>query len=310
MTDPRVLVGATAGDDAAVVRLDDERALVSTVDFFTPIVDDPRDFGRIAAANAYSDVWAMGGRPLFALSLVAFPRDLLPMEVLREIVEGANEVALEAEAPIVGGHSIDDPVPKFGLAVTGMVDPARMRTHAGGQPGDALILTKPLGVGVIATAIKRGLASEEEIAGVTAQMRTLNRAASEVLAPLCTALTDVTGYGLLGHLHNLCRSSGLGAEVEASAVPIREEARRFAAAGVVPGGSRANLAHHRGWTTFAPGVDELTQLLLADAQTNGGLLAAIPPAQVEAALLGLEARGQRGWVVGTLREGEPTIHVG
>lgn len=309
MTDPRVLVGATAGDDAAVVRLDDERALVSTVDFFTPIVDDPRDFGRIAAANAYSDVWAMGARPLFALSIVAFPRDELPLEVLREIVEGANEVAREAEAPIVGGHSIDDPVPKFGLAVTGMVDPAHMRTHAGGQPGDVLILTKPLGVGVIATAIKRGVASEETIAGVTAQMRTLNRAAAEVLAPRCTALTDVTGYGLLGHLRNLCKSSGLGAEVDASAVPVRDEARHLAAAGVVPGGSRANLAHLRQWARFDPGVDEVTQLLLADAQTNGGLLAAVPPARVEEALRGLEERGQRGWIVGALREGDPAIHV-
>lgn len=310
MTDPNVLVGTATGDDAAVYRLDERSALVSTLDFFTPIVDDPVDFGRIAAANAFSDIWAMGAKPLFALSIVGFPRNDLPLSVLQRILEGANEVAAEAGAPIVGGHSIDDPEPKFGLAVTGIVEPQAIRTNAGGRDGDRLILTKPLGTGVVTTGIKRGLATEEEAREVVAWMRALNRHASEVLAPLANALTDVTGYGLLGHLRNVCRESGLGARIRLEAVPILPSARRLAGEGVFPGGTRDNLAYQRQWVDFDPAVGEAHRLLLADAQTNGGLLAAVPAGALDAALEGLRQRGIEGHEIGGLEAGEVRIRVG
>lgn len=307
--DPRVLVGSSTGDDAAVYRLDSRTALVSTVDFFTPIVDDPRDFGRIAAANAFSDVWAMGGHPIFALSIVAFPRETLPLEVLSRILAGAGEVAKEAGAPIVGGHSIDDREPKFGLAVTGLVDPRRVRSNALGKPGHVLVLTKPLGSGVITTGIKRGLCSQAETRGVVKLMRTLNRAAAEVLAPVCSALTDVTGFGLLGHLRNICAGSKVGARISAAAVPVLPAALRLAAQDVFPGGTRANLAHFSRWVRFAPGVDERTRLLLADAQTNGGLLAAVPRARVKQVVAALRGRTLAAAVIGELVSGPARIEV-
>jgi len=307
--DPRVLVGSRTSDDAAVYCLDARTALVSTVDFFTPVVDDPRDFGRIAAANAFSDVYAMGARPLYALSIVGFPREELPLAALHRILAGACEVAREAGAPIVGGHSIDDKEPKFGLAVTGVVHPKKVRTNAGGRAGDVLVLTKPIGSGVVTTGIKRGLARPAEVRAVTKVMRTLNRAAAEVLAPACTALTDVTGFGLLGHLKNLCAGSRLGARLEAAAVPILPAARRLAEAGVFPGGTRANLAFYGRWVRFAAGVDEATRLLLADAQTNGGLLAAVPRRRLRAVLAGLEGRTLAAAVIGELVEGPVRIRV-
>jgi selenide,water dikinase len=307
--DPNVLVGSRTSDDAAIYRLDAKTALVSTVDFFTPIVDDPRDFGRIAAANAFSDVYAMGGRPIFALSNVGFPRDELPLDVLHRILAGACEVAKEAGAPIVGGHSIDDPEPKFGLAVTGVVHPKKMRTNAGGRAGDVLVLTKPLGSGVVTTGIKRGLAKKSEAREVTKVMRTLNRAAAEVLAPACTALTDVTGFGLLGHLKNVCAGSRVGARIDASAVPILPAARRLAAAGVFPGGSHANLAFYGKWVRFGAAVDESTRLLLADAQTNGGLLAAVPRRRLKRVLAELHGRTLAAAPIGELVDGPVRIRV-
>ncbi len=303
--DPRVLVGSRTSDDAAVYRLDAKTALVSTVDFFTPIVDDPRDFGRIAAANAFSDVYAMGARPLFALSIVGFPRDDLPLDVLHRILAGACDVAREAKAPIVGGHSIDDKEPKFGLAVTGIVHPKKVRSNAGGRAGDVLVLTKPLGTGVVTTGIKRGLATAREAREVTKLMRTLNRAGAEVLAPVCTALTDVTGFGLLGHLKNVCAASRVGARIDAAAVPFLPAARRLAAEGVVPGGTRANLAFYAKWARFGAGVDEATRLLLADAQTNGGLLAAVPPRKLRAVLAALPTAA----AIGELAPGPVRIRV-
>lgn len=307
--DPKVLVGTRTSDDAAVYRLDAKTALVSTVDFFTPVVDDPRDFGRIAAANAFSDVYAMGARPIYALSIVGFPRGDLPLDVLHRILAGACEVAREAGAPIVGGHSIDDKEPKFGLAVTGVVHPKKVRTNAGGRPGDVLVLTKPIGSGVITTGIKRGLATAREAREVTQVMRTLNRAAAEVLAPACTALTDVTGFGLLGHLKNVCAGSRVGAVIDAASVPVLPAARRLAAEGVFPGGTRANLEFYGKWVRFAAGVDEPARLLLADAQTNGGLLAAVPRRKLKRVLADLQGRTLAAAVIGELAEGPVRIHV-
>jgi selenide,water dikinase len=305
VTDPRVLVGTSTSDDAAVYRLDARTALVATVDFFAPVVDDPRDFGRIAAANAFSDVYAMGARPIYALSIVGFPREELPLEVLSQILRGGCEVAQEAGAPIVGGHSIDDREPKFGLAVTGLVHPAKVRTNAGGRPGDVLVLTKPLGSGVVTTGIKRGLATKSEAREITRLMRTLNRAASEVLAPVCTALTDVTGFGLLGHLRNVVKNSRCGARVRASEVPILASARRLAGQDVFPSGTRANLTYYTQWLKLGAGVDERMQLLLADAQTNGGLLAAVPRGRVAGVLRRLP--GARA--IGELTAGRGRIFV-
>src|SRR5215207_2871773 len=219
-TDPRVLVAADTADDAGVVRLSDDLALVQTVDFFTPIVDDPYAFGRIAATNALSDIYAMGGTPVTCLNLVAYPLEQLGAEVLREILRGGADAAAEAGASIVGGHSIDDPEPKYGMAVTGTVDPRAVLTNAGGAPGDALVLTKPLGAGTVATAIKRGLADDALVARAIEVMTTLNdRAAAAAREAGAHALTDVTGFGLLGHVHELAAASGVAAEIDAGAVP-------------------------------------------------------------------------------------------
>ncbi len=272
LQDPDVLVGAGSRDDAAVYRIADGRALVATVDFFTPIVDDPRAFGAIAAANSVSDVYAMGGRPLFALSILAWPREGMAAGLLEEIVAGGAAKLVEAGAPVVGGHSIDDPEPKFGYAVVGEVDPGRMITNDGAQAGDLLYLTKPLGSGLAATAIKRGECPPDLERAVTAVMTHLNRQAGEAMvAAGAHAATDVTGYGLIGHLVNL----RVGAEIELSRVPLLDGVRELAARDLFPGGTRRNhealapLVHWEGL-----GLED--QLLLCDAQTSGGLLVALP----------------------------------
>jgi len=291
-TDPAVLVGLERSDDAAVYRLSDGLALVTTVDFFTPIVDDPFDFGAVSAANSLSDVWAMGGRPLFALSVVAFPSRRLPLSVLERILAGAAEVAREAGIEVVGGHTVDDTEPKFGLAVTGVVHPDRVVTNAGARPGDALVLTKPIGTGVLATAVKRGLAGEEAARCLVSTMRALNRAAGEAMVEVgVSAATDVTGFGLLGHLREMAAASGVDAEVEAASVPLLPEVRDLAVAGGVPGGSLENLGHVTPHVDFAPGLSRVDRLLLADAQTSGGLLIAVPEERSEALLATLAARG-------------------
>ncbi len=300
-SDPRLLVGAAGGDDAAVFALRDDLALVQTVDFFTPIVDDPYDFGRIAAANALSDVYAMGGKPLTALNLVAFPLEQLGREVLRAILEGGLAVAEQAGCAIVGGHSIDDPEPKYGLAVTGTVDPRRMLTNAGARAGDALVLSKPLGVGALVTARKRGACGEAELEAAVATMLTLNQRASELaLAAGAHAATDVTGFGLLGHLHGLARESKLSARIEASRVPALDGAVAALASGVgVSGGGRRNRAWAEGFTRFAPGVEEPLRLLLCDPVTSGGLLVAVAPeraAQLEGPVIGTMLAGEAGTI--------------
>jgi selenide,water dikinase len=296
--DPRLLVGSASGDDAAVFRLADDLALVQTIDFFTPLVDDPYDFGRIAAANALSDVYAMGGRPLTAMNVVAFPLERLGGDVLREILRGGHDVVAAAGAALVGGHSIDDAEPKYGLAVTGVVDPRALVTNAGGRAGDALVLTKPLGVGAIVTARKRGGAGDDLLAAAVETMTALNDAASvAALAAGAHAMTDVTGFGLLGHLHNLARESGLAAEVVAADVPAIDGVEDLLADdGGVSGGSRRNAEYADAFTAFAGGVPAWRRRLLADATTSGGLLVAVAP----------ERAGEiPGAVVGRLVPGAP-----
>jgi selenide,water dikinase len=302
--DPNVLVGHATGDDAAVYRLSDDRALVVTADFFTPIVDDPFDFGRIAATNALSDVYAMGARPLFALNLVGFPRKLLPEGILGEILRGGSTVTASVGVPTIGGHSIDDAEPKYGLVVIGEVHPDGIVTNAGGRPGDRLILTKPLGSGIIATAIKKGAAEAEVIAEAVDIMATLNAAAGEVMTAVdAHAGTDVTGFGLLGHLRAMGRASGTAARIDAGAVPVLRGARELAEAGHIPGGTRRNLQDVSADVTFGEEVEEVIRLLLVDAQTSGGLLMSVPPDRLDEALKGLADAGVTASTVGALLEG-------
>ncbi len=299
LDDPRVLVGATTGDDAAVFRIAGGRALVSTVDFFTPIVDQPEAFGAIAAANSVSDVYAMGGTPLFALSLVAFPRVQLASGLLERIVAAGAAKLAEVGVPVVGGHSIDDAEPKFGYAVTGEVDPDRMVTHAGARPGDLLYLTKPLCSGLVATAVKRGLCPPDLEAAAVAVMTHLNRQAAEAMvAAGASAATDVTGYGLLGHLRNL----RVGAEIRLGAVPVLEGVRELAAADLFPGGTRRNHAAVRDEVDWG-GLAEADQLLLCDAQTSGGLLVAVAPDRAAVFEAGLAGAPHRAVCIGEVIDG-------
>jgi selenide, water dikinase len=275
---PDVLVGFDTSDDAGVVRVRDDLAIVTTADFFTPIVDDPFDFGRIAATNALSDIYAMGASPVSALNLVAFSLDALGGEVLVEILRGAAAVADDAGIPIVGGHSIDDAEPKFGWAVTGVVAPDSVVTNAGGRVGDAVVLTKPLGAGAVSTALKRGL-GDAPLAEAVGVMTTLNRdGAAAALAAGVHGMTDVTGFGLLGHLHELALASGVAAEVDAAAVPAIEGVVELLAdpdERAVAGGTRRNRAHAEDFASFADDVPEALRWLVSDAMTSGGLLAAI-----------------------------------
>jgi len=265
---PDLLVGLEHGDDAAVFRVQERLAVISTVDFFTPVVDNAYDWGRIAAANAFSDVYAMGGQPVVAINLVGWPRDVLPMELLREVLRGGADVGLVAGAPIAGGHSIEDPEPKYGLAVTGVVDPERILRNDAARPGLPISLTKPLGVGVLNNRHK---ATGECFPQAVASMVALNdTAARDALAAGVEAATDVTGFGLLGHLFKMVRASGVSAVVDAAAVPYLEGAREALRDGFVSGGTRRNLEWVRPEVDSALGEDEL--LLLADAQTSGGLL--------------------------------------
>jgi selenide,water dikinase len=275
--DPNVLVAFETSDDAGVYRLRDDLALVQTVDFFTPIVDDPFDFGRIAATNALSDVYAMGATPISALNLVAFSPAELGEEPLRAILAGAATVAQQAGVAILGGHSIEDAEPKFGLAVTGVVHPDAVITNAGGRPGDALVLTKPLGAGAVSTGLKRGLPGVP-LAEAVAVMTTLNAAAARAACEArAHAMTDVTGFGLLGHLRELALASGVAAEVVADVVPaIDGVVELLESPEAVAGGTRRNRRHAEDFTTFASGVPEARRWLVCDAMTSGGLLVALP----------------------------------
>ena len=309
--DPAVLVDASTGDDAAVYQIADDRALVATTDFFTPIVDDPYDFGRIAAANALSDVYAMGARPLFALNLVAFPRNLLDRDVLPEILRGGSEIALQAGIAIIGGHSIEDSEPKYGLCVIGEVDPRSMMRNSGAQPGDLLVLTKPLGTGVIATALKKDAANEAVVAEAVRSMVTLNRPAAESMLRVgANAATDVTGFGLLGHLASMLRASQVSARVRAGLVPFLSGARELAEAGHIAGGTRRNLADAQTIATFAADVSPIDQMLLCDAQTSGGLLISVPADRADALVKALRDAGTlAAAIIGDVRPGAPAIEV-
>jgi cysteine desulfurase len=309
-TDPDVLVGAETADDAAVYRLDDDRAIVQTVDFVTPIVDDAYWFGAISAANSLSDIYAMGGRPLFALNVVGFPSNRLPMRILEQILQGALDKAAEAGVSIIGGHTVDDTEPKFGLAVTGLVDPGRVLRNSTARPGDALVLTKPLGTGIISTAVKRGLADEETAREAAELMATLNQAASEAMLETgANACTDVTGFGLLGHLYEMASSSGVDVAIRAGAIPTLDAAWTFAGAGVVPGGTRNNLSYVEPHVRFASGVSQAARLILADAQTSGGLLISVPAGRAGALLASLRARGvDQAAIIGQI-PGEGVGHI-
>lgn len=272
-------------------------ALVQTIDFFTPVVDDAYDWGRIAAANALSDVYAMGAIPLTALQLIGWPRDVIPWEVAAEVIRGGADVMAEAACTIVGGHSVDDAEPKYGFAVTGLIDPAHVTTNAAGLAGDALVLTKPIGTGIITTAIKREACPDELADRVVAQMVELNdRAARAVRACGARAVTDVTGFGLLGHLHEMLRASATSAQLDTASVPVIDGAAALLAAGFFPGGSGRNVAAAEPFVDGDPSDADLR--LLADAQTSGGLLVAT--ADPEALLSALRAEGVSGWVIGRL----------
>jgi selenide, water dikinase len=291
-SDPRLLVGVETADDAGVYLLTEEIALIQTLDFFTPIVNDPYTFGQIAAANALSDVYAMGGRPLTALNIVCYPAKTVPMEVLKAILAGGLDKVHEAGALLVGGHSVDDTELKYGLSVTGVVHPQRVLTNAGALPGDRLILTKPLGTGIIATAVKGRIASPEAEAQATAVMTALNRAAAECLEGFAVhAVTDITGFGLLGHALEMAMGSGVKLTLFASRVPVLGAAREYAAMGLVPAGTFANRNFCEKSLQVAPGLDPIALDLCADAQTNGGLLIAVAKDQAEDLLACLHQRG-------------------
>jgi selenide, water dikinase len=302
-----LLVGPDGGDDAAVWRLDAERALVSTADFITPVVDDARTWGRVAAANSVSDVYAMGGRPLFALNLVGWNTELLPTELLGEVLAGGQDIATEAGFVVAGGHTIDDPEPKYGMAVTGEVHPDRILTNAGLRSGQDVVLTKPLGVGVLTTAIKAGRATVEQTAAAVASMVRLNDVAARVaLAAGATGCTDVTGFGLAGHLGRMALESGVSVTIEFDDVPFLPGAAEFAADGVMPGGSRRNLAWAIDFVDTGA-RDEIDQLLVADAQTSGGLVFGVDPSETSSVLAELAATGHTAARIGRAEAGTPGL---
>jgi len=279
---PDLLVGYNTADDAGVFRINDRQALVQTVDFFPPIVDDPFDFGRIAAANALSDIYAMGGRPLTALNIVCFPSDDMPIEILSQVLRGGSEKIEEAGAVVVGGHSIKDKELKFGIAATGLIDPTRIITNSHAQVGDRLYLTKPLGTGLITTGIKRNAVGAELAAIVTAQMAQLNKKASELMLRFgAHAATDVTGYGLLGHALEMARASRVTIRIYSERLPLMPEVLKLAEAGMIPGGSKANREYVQSYAAIPETVDENLVLVMFDAQTSGGLLIAIPEGKAE-----------------------------
>ena len=302
---PDLLVGLGMADDAAVYRLSAEQAIVATTDFFPPVVDDPYAFGAIAAANALSDIYAMGGDPLFCLNLVGFP-DTLDASILSEILRGGAEKVHEAGAVIAGGHTVIDSEPKYGLAAIGLVHPDRIFTKGGARPGDSLLLTKPLGTGVVTTAHKNEAVRPDDLAAALASMTTLNGAASRALRTLGPALhacTDITGFGLLGHALEMALQSEVAMRFSLAAVPLLPGASAYAAEGYTPGGTQRNVTHLVPYVTYAPAVSEVDRLLLCDPQTSGGLFAAVDPIALDQARAALEAAGVPCWVVGRAEAG-------
>ncbi|QGG46951.1 selenide, water dikinase SelD [Heliorestis convoluta] len=305
--DPNILVGLEYSDDAGVYKLNEETALIQTVDFFTPIVDDPYQFGQIAAANALSDVYAMGGKPLTAMNIVAFPTQTLPLSVLGEILRGGAEKVQEAGAVLLGGHSIQDKEPKYGLSVTGIVHPQKIWTNGGARRGDVLILTKPLGIGIISTAIKNGKASPEARNKAIEVMATLNKKACEILQSFdIGGCTDITGFGLLGHSLEMARASACTLELYAGNIPVIPEAWDYALAGYIPGGSKCNLEVAKENCHLSPELVPQVGHILADAITSGGLLVTVPQEQAQEALLALHQGGIiEASPIGFVIDGEP-----
>ncbi|WP_410771985.1 selenide, water dikinase SelD [Fontibacillus sp. BL9] len=303
---PDLLVGLDTSDDAGVYKLTDDLALVQTVDFFTPIVDDPYSFGQIAAANAISDIYAMGGKPLTVLNIVAFPISTLDKSVLADILRGAADKVREAGATLVGGHSIDDKEPKFGLAVTGLVHPGKVRTNAGAKPGDKLILTKPIGVGIMTTSIKKDALTPEETERVTRVMSTLNKAAAETMETYeVHACTDVTGFGLMGHALEMAKGSGAGINIKFRDVPVLPRVRELAEQGFVPGGTKNNFAHVEADIDFPAEMDQIDRWILCDAVTSGGLLISVDAGQAEKLHQALVQAGVEASVIGEVTGGHP-----
>ena len=301
--DSRILTGLAIPDDAGVFRLRDDLALVFTADFFTPIVDDPYDYGRIAAVNALSDVYAMGAAPLIALNLLAFPKDTLPIEIAERILCGGMEAAKEAGCAVIGGHSINDPAPKYGMAVVGQIHPDRIHTKAGAKPGDVLVLTKPLGTGLISTAIKADMAEPEQVKAMIASAGTLNKEAMEAaLAAGVNAMTDVTGFGLLGHLAEMLSASGLSAEIKPGSLPQLPGVMDLIGQGMIPAGSYANFKHVEPRLRLASGINRDLVFLAADAQTSGGLLISLPERNVKNLMSRLSACRYPGWIIGRIVE--------
>jgi selenide,water dikinase len=300
---PNLLVGLTTADDAAVYRLTTELAIIHTVDFFTPVVDEPYWYGAIAAANAMSDVYAMGGEVVLALNVCAFPADMAPA-IISEILRGGAEKVAEAGGVVAGGHTIDDKEPKYGLAVLGTIHPDRVLTKAGAWPGDALVLTKPLGVGVITTALKRGVAEAAHVQGAVASMATLNRRAARLVQQVGVhATTDITGFGFLGHASEMATLSRVGMRFHLEQLPFLEGAHRYAEEQCFPGGAGRNRDYYGCGVTFSPAIPEETQMLLFTPETSGGLLIAVPGERLET-LLGLCAtEGQPAWLIGEVVAG-------
>ena len=291
LKDPRILVDASTRDDAAVYQVAPDRAIVATVDFFTPIVDDAYDFGRIAAANAFSDIYAMGATPLFALNLVGWPRDKLPYDLLGDVLRGGADIAREAGAFVLGGHSVDDPEPKYGMVVIGDAHPNPILTLARARAGDVLVLTKPIGTGVLSTALKRDLATAADLAPAVKSMTTLNAGGARAMRATggsVHAVTDVTGFGLLGHLHNMLVASGVAAQLDAASVPLLPKALELAQSGAIPGGTKRNREALDPHVKLEASVPEPLRVLLFDAQTSGGLLIAVESDRAGALLTALE----------------------
>lgn len=310
-TNENVLVGLERADDAGVYKVSDDLALIQTVDFFTPIVDDPYAFGQIAAANALSDIYAMGGTPKTAMNLVAFPLKTLDISILRKIIQGGLDKMTEAGVVLVGGHSIEDSELKYGLSVTGFIHPARVLTKKTIRPGDRLILTKPLGTGIVNTAIKGGLASDDVIESTIRLMATLNRRAAEIMSDFpASACTDITGFGLLGHLAEMVSGSGCGMTIYASRLPVIPEAMEYAAMGLIPGGAHKNREFREKMVTYAPGVDRVLQDISFDPQTSGGLLIGIPADAADALLASLKENGiSHAAIIGEVTAGAEHITV-
>jgi selenide,water dikinase len=299
--DPNLLVGTSTADDAGVYKINDQMALVQTVDYFTPVVDDPYVFGQITAANALSDIYAMGAKPLTVLNIIAFPTNSLPLSDMALTLQGGADKVREAGACVVGGHSISDREPKFGMAVTAIIHPNQVITNAGAKEGDWLVLTKPLGLGIITTAMKRGKASVEAEREAIQVMTTLNKDGAEVMTRVGVhSCTDITGFGFLGHLWEMTRASRVGAKIYAGSVPVLEEAKSLVAQGICPGGTRKNLEFLAQAVEFAAEITSETKLILADAQTSGGLLISVRPDKGRHLISELIAAGVPAHVVGEI----------